>query len=93
MLKGEHVVLGPPKREYIDTFLKWMNDPEITKYLIPPIRPFTREIEEEWYDSLKNRDNFILFSILVPEENGIGPIVFNGNLKSYVISLLNHIFL
>lgn len=33
MLKGEKVQLGPVKREYIESYLKWLNDPELTQYL------------------------------------------------------------
>jgi RimJ/RimL family protein N-acetyltransferase len=76
MLKGEHVILRPPKREYIDAFLKWMNDPEITQYLVM-VRPLTREMEEEWYDNIKNRDDFFLFSIFVPEENDEDKLIGN----------------
>jgi len=65
MLKGKKVILAPPKREYIDTFLKWINDPEITQYLLV-FRPMTKEMEEEWFESLKERENDILFSILIP---------------------------
>jgi RimJ/RimL family protein N-acetyltransferase len=68
MLKGENIILVPPRREFIDIYLKWMTDPEITQYLMI-FRPITREIEEEWFNSLKNNPNSFLFSIIFPKEN------------------------
>ena len=45
MLKGKNVILAPMKKEYIKTFLKWINDPEIIQYLLL-YRPMTLEMEE-----------------------------------------------
>ncbi|MFW9971054.1 MAG: hypothetical protein ACFFDF_12745 [Candidatus Odinarchaeota archaeon] len=42
MLKGKRVQLGPIKREYIESFLKWFNDPEILQYLVP-FRPMNKD--------------------------------------------------
>ncbi|MFX1316140.1 MAG: GNAT family N-acetyltransferase [Promethearchaeota archaeon] len=68
MLVGERVKLAPHKREYIDKFLKWFNDPEITQYLTI-YRPLTLEMEEEWFNTIKDRENNIYLSILLLEEN------------------------
>ena len=67
MLKGERITLGPVKREYIDAYLKWFNDPEIIQYL-SMFRPMTRMWEEDWIENLKNRDDTIAFAILIPDE-------------------------
>ena len=64
MLKGDRVKLGPVKKEYIDYYLKWLNDPELTQFLFI-YRPLTREMEDDWFNSLKNRDNFFIFAILI----------------------------
>ncbi|MFX1278220.1 MAG: GNAT family N-acetyltransferase [Promethearchaeota archaeon] len=69
MLKGERIILGPIKREYIDSFLKWLNDPEIMHYISRYI-PLTRMKEEDWIENLKNRDDTILFAISIFDENG-----------------------
>jgi len=66
MLKGERVKLAPLKREYIEKFLEWLNDPEITQYLMFH-RPLTRDMEEEWFNNLKTKQNTIIFSILLNE--------------------------
>ena len=69
MLKGEKVQLGPVKREYIESYLKWLNDPELTQYLSAYL-PLTRMKEEDWIESLKNRNDTIIFAITITEENG-----------------------
>ena len=53
MLIGERIKLVPTKREYIESYIKWINDPEITQYLVM-FRPMTKEMEEEWYENLPN---------------------------------------
>ena len=68
MLKGERITLGSVKREYIDAYLKWFNDPEIIQYL-SMFRPMTRMMEEDWIENLKNRDDTIAFAILITDEN------------------------
>ncbi|MFX0042510.1 MAG: GNAT family N-acetyltransferase [Candidatus Hodarchaeota archaeon] len=76
MLKGKRVILAPPKREYIDTFLKWINDPDITQYLLS-FKPITKEMEEEWFESLKDKENNFLFSILILQNDGTEKLIGN----------------
>jgi RimJ/RimL family protein N-acetyltransferase len=76
MLKGERVILGPVKRKYIDYFLKWFNDPEITQYLVM-YRPMTRIEEEEWMEKLKDREDTILLSITIPKDDGSEILIGN----------------
>ncbi len=76
MLRGKRIKLGPIKREYIDSFLKWFNDPEITQYLII-YRPMTRMAEEEWMETLKEREDTIHFSIVIPNEDGSEILIGN----------------
>ncbi|TFG17923.1 MAG: N-acetyltransferase [Promethearchaeota archaeon] len=71
MLKGKDVILAPLKREYIDKFLEWLNDPEVTQHLMR-FRPLTREMEEDWFDSLKDREGDIIFAILINQNQLIG---------------------
>jgi RimJ/RimL family protein N-acetyltransferase len=76
MLEGKRVKLGPIKREYIDSFLKWFNDPEITQYLVG-FRPMTRMFEEAWMEKLEDRDDTIRFSIVIPNEDGSEKLIGN----------------
>ncbi|MFX0033802.1 MAG: GNAT family N-acetyltransferase [Candidatus Hodarchaeota archaeon] len=66
MFESERLKLAPLKREYIESFLKWLNDPEITQYLTG-YRPLTQDMEEDWFDNLKKRENAIIFSILLKD--------------------------
>ena len=68
MLIGERINLVPTKREYIESYIRWINDPEITQFTVM-YRPMTREMEENWYDNLLERENDFLFAIVVLEEN------------------------
>jgi RimJ/RimL family protein N-acetyltransferase len=76
MLKGDRVLLGPLKREYIESYLKWMNNPKLTQYLLI-YRPLTREMEEDWYNSLKNRDHFFIFAILIHNQDNNEKLIGN----------------
>lgn len=80
MLKGERVKLAPLKREYIEKFLEWLNDPEITQYL-DMYRPLTRDMEEEWFDNLKAKEDTIIFSILLTEDNGKELLIGNCGIQ------------
>ena len=88
MLIGERVKLGPIKREYIESFLKWFNDPEITQYLVA-YRPMTRMAEEAWMENLKNRENDIHFSIVIPNEDGTEALI--GNCGIHAIDWKNRV--
>ncbi|MHA2036690.1 MAG: GNAT family N-acetyltransferase [Promethearchaeota archaeon] len=88
MLKGERIILGPVKREYIDSYLKWFNDPEITQYL-SMYRPLTRMWEEDWIENLKNRDDTIAFSILIRDEDDGEKLI--GNCGIHAIDWKNRV--
>jgi len=76
MIKGKRIKLAPLKREYIDIFLKWFNDPEITQYLIM-YKPLTRDFEEEWFDAIKHQEDRVYFSILLLDEENPEKIIGN----------------
>ena len=76
MLKGKRIRLAPLDRKYIDLFLKWFNDPEITQYLTM-YKPLTRDWEEEWFDALKHKEDAVYFSIQVIKEEKSDIIIGN----------------
>ncbi|MBN2076067.1 MAG: GNAT family N-acetyltransferase [Dehalococcoidales bacterium] len=51
MLQGEKVVLRPVRRADIESFLKWFNDPEVTRYLKMYL-PMTEMAEEKFIEEL-----------------------------------------
>lgn len=76
MLRGKRIALTPIKREYVDSFIKWLNDPEITQFLTV-YRPLTRMEEEDWLENLKNRKDTIHLSIVISEEDDSGKLIGN----------------
>jgi RimJ/RimL family protein N-acetyltransferase len=80
MLEGDRVRLVPPRREYIEQFQKWMTDPEITQYL-RMFRPITRDMEEDWYNTLKKRENDFIFSIVILDDENDEILIGNCEIK------------
>ncbi len=75
MLHGKRVELIAPKKEFIPIFCKWMNDLEVTQYLLR-YTPISLEEEEKWYQNLHLREVAIFFSILASD---VTPAVLIGN--------------
>ncbi|MHA1734662.1 MAG: GNAT family N-acetyltransferase [Promethearchaeota archaeon] len=65
-MEGESVVLAPLDESYIPAFLRWLNDPEITRNLLI-VRPLTQDEEREWYKSVQGKENEVFFAILLAE--------------------------
>ncbi|TFH27585.1 MAG: N-acetyltransferase [Promethearchaeota archaeon] len=63
MLEGTRIRLVAPRKEFIPTFTKWMNDREVLQYLLM-YKPLTLETEEQWFDQMITHENSLLFSIL-----------------------------
>ena len=76
MLEGMKVRLAPLERKHIDLFLKWFNDPEITQYLTM-YKPMTRDMEEEWFTGLKNKEDSVYFSIHINDEESSDKVIGN----------------
>ncbi|MBN2238900.1 MAG: GNAT family N-acetyltransferase [Dehalococcoidales bacterium] len=51
MLIGNNVLLRPVRRNDLDLFVKWMNDPDVTRYL-PVYLPVTEMAEEKWFEKI-----------------------------------------
>ena len=75
---GEKVALGPRRRDLIPTYLRWINDFEVTRTLSIRMAPTTREAEEAWYEGITKRENEIGFTIY--EKSTLQPI---GNAGLY----------
>ncbi len=75
---GDKVALGPLRRDLVPAYLRWVSDFEVTRTLGVPIRPFTREAEEAWYESIAKADRDVQFTIY--ERATMRPIG-NGGLK------------
>lgn len=77
MLKGNKVLLRPVMREDIKYFLKWYNDPEVTRYLTMYL-PMTEMAEEKWIERLATerlgKDVIFVIEILPYKQRSGKPI-------------------
>jgi len=68
MLKGKIVKLRPYEREDIDSILEYLNDDEVSRFLMPGIPfPYSRDEEEAWFDSQKENKECKNFAIVNKE--------------------------
>lgn len=75
---GTHVLLRPLERADAPTLRRWMNDPEVTEFLMR-VFPLMEKEEDEWIDSLSGSINDFAFGI-VERTSGkmIGTIGLHG---------------
>ncbi|MCG7845314.1 MAG: GNAT family N-acetyltransferase [Methanomassiliicoccales archaeon] len=70
MLIGERVNLVATERSYVPYYTKWINDPEVTRWLkVDP--PLSLEMEYDWVDNIRKSDRFS-FTILTKDGRPIG---------------------
>jgi diamine N-acetyltransferase len=62
-LKGERVALGPLRRDLVSTYLRWLNDFDVTRGLAFGMRPVTLESEEAWYDRAAKATDELHFTL------------------------------
>src|SRR5215213_3060506 len=60
---GEKVALGPPRRELLPLYWRWINDFEVTRTTLSGLRPITLEAEERWYESFAGAPDQANFTI------------------------------
>ena len=49
MITGKRVRLRAIEREDIPTFVRWLNDREVTQFLLVN-SPFSKAMEEQWFE-------------------------------------------
>ena len=62
-IEGELVALGPPRRELIPTYQRWINDFATVRTLLIPPGPMTLEQETAWYDGIASNSDTTMFTI------------------------------
>ena len=71
-LRGEKVRLVPVDRaQHLDNAIRWMNDPEVTRYMTLTIG-VTPGMEEEWIQRVQKRDTDFVWAILDDRGRHIG---------------------
>jgi RimJ/RimL family protein N-acetyltransferase len=84
-LVGTQVRLRPLERSDLNqSYLAWLNDPEVTHYLETGTFPTTREDLDQFYDSVRGSRNQVIFAI---EERKSGRHI--GNVKLGPIHWVN----
>lgn len=71
-LRGDKARLVPvDKRLHMDNALRWMNDPEVTQYLLL-VMGVTPGMEEQWMDRVQKRDVEYVWAIMDDQNRHIG---------------------
>jgi len=84
MISGSRINLRPWRKEDIDLFIKWFNDPEVTIYIGNAFPNLTREAEEHLYEEHgKEKDR----TMYVIELKDTGQAI--GNCSLFDIDLKN----
>jgi len=66
------------KSDINETYLSWLNDPEVTKYMETGRLPVTMEQLEKYYEEITNSPNHVIFAIIETEtDKHIGNITLN----------------
>ncbi len=66
---GEKIELRDIRKTDLPSCIKWLKDPEVTKFLSSSVKNVTEAEELQWYKSIKKSKNDIVFSIIVIFEN------------------------
>ena len=71
MYRGTKVQLGPLERKHLSENVKWLNDPEVTKYL-RFFEPIDIEGEQRWYEDLLKDNSRKVYAIKIVDGEYIG---------------------
>jgi len=66
VIVGEHVRLEPPRSEHAPTYIRWLADPEVIKYLLRRNPPSLKQ-EEEWLERMAISETDVVWAIVLPE--------------------------
>ena len=80
IVEGERIRLAPPNEEMLATFIQWLADPEVTRYMGRIFPPGMAE-EKEWFaQTAKSGDHLIwaVYAIDRPEPRLIGTTGLHG---------------
>jgi RimJ/RimL family protein N-acetyltransferase len=73
-LKGRQIVLRPVnKATDLELFVRWLNDPEVRRFVMID-RPLSLGEEEKWFEDLSNRQNHIVLTIATKVNSLLGQI-------------------
>jgi len=74
-IAGKNVDLGVMDKEMdLEKCLSWINNPDITEFLVIGIFPTTKNIEEEWFEKLGKDQKNIVFAVITKKGKMIGTV-------------------
>lgn len=75
---SDRVGLGPMRRDLIPTYLRWINDIEVARF-VGRVRPFSEDDETRWFDALIRDEDSIHFTIYeMTGPTPVGTIALHG---------------
>ncbi|GIW10716.1 MAG: hypothetical protein KatS3mg061_1773 [Dehalococcoidia bacterium] len=66
-LRGQQVLLGQPCRDEAPTYLRWLADPEVTRFL-PMRHPPSLPMEEEWLETMARSERDVVWTVRREEQ-------------------------
>jgi RimJ/RimL family protein N-acetyltransferase len=71
MIYGERIRLRRDERTDLPKFVEWLNDPQVSRYLLAMRLPFSQANEEQWFENmLKNPPEEQPFAIEIRDGDG-----------------------
>ncbi len=74
MWRGDKVELGPVQREHLPKYVEWLNDWEVSRFLVPGV-PLLMNLADEtdWFERQRqDKDNLVFAILALPEKQLIG---------------------
>lgn len=68
-LRGRRVYLRPPTEKDIPLFLRWMNDPEVNRY-VSMFLPLAEADEREWLENMRRSNGEKIILVIVHKRSG-----------------------
>ena len=64
-LEGEKIYLKPISAQNAEDFLRWVNDPDVNKYMVGINPPKTVKEESDWIKEVQNNPDEEVWSIFI----------------------------
>jgi len=79
MIRGEKVDLVAVSTQYLDYYLRWLNDPIVVDMLGDAKFPYSRQQESDWVEvQIAAKEDHRTFTVLTKKGEPIGNVSFNS---------------
>ena len=76
-LVGEKVYLSPVSMDDVEVFAKWLNDFDVTDYIMRSDKIYSLEAERQWVENTAKKDGYFMSIVTLDNDEVIGNISFN----------------